>query len=78
MGGRRKMKQPLGILVVSRDSQGLLCSTPVGTRTRNIPLRRRVLCPVELRARTAYFSIVFVLSSDSIFLKTHPINLTPP
>lgn len=25
-------------------------STPAGTRTRNIPLRRRVLCPVELRA----------------------------
>ncbi len=31
-------------------------STPVGTRTRNIPLRRRVLCPVELRARARHSS----------------------
>jgi hypothetical protein len=49
-------------------------STPVGTRTRNIPLRRRVLYPVELRARW-----LSVLRNAGIGL-TDPVTIpaTPP
>ncbi len=36
----------------SCDSQGDNENAPAGIRTRNIPLRRRMLYPIELRART--------------------------
>ncbi len=75
-GDRGEVSQPLektgaGASQHRPASSGM--STPVGTRTRNIPLRRRVLCPVELRAQRAYFPVISTHLSEGRNMTLHPL-----